>query len=87
VWEQVEVALSSKGRLRILRALAKSPEPPTKYALERGTGLTPVELRRQLRLLVKLGWVEELPSSPKKYRVNVKEEFVRRQAELLSEAR
>jgi len=45
--------------------------------------MMPVELRRQLRVLLKLGWVEELPYAPKKYQLNLKKEFVKHLSRLL----
>lgn len=55
---QFEECFGSVGRLRILQALASSPaQNQTKYALERVTGLKPVDVRRNLRVLVETGWV------------------------------
>jgi hypothetical protein len=62
VYDDIEVGLGSPGRIRILRIMVKRPgECFTKYVLERLTGLKPVDVRRDLRVLVGLGWVKENP--------------------------
>lgn len=78
VWDDVEAGLGSPGRIRILRALLKKPgECFTKYALERLTGLKPVDIRRDLSVLVGLGWVKENPYDPKTYEINMDNEVVK----------
>lgn len=63
-WENIELALSSKGRLRILRKLAKNG-PTTQHQLIKYTGLKTQELKRQLKILLNIGWIEELPYNSK----------------------
>jgi len=65
----IEVGLGSSGRLKLLRALSKSSEGMTKYAIEQ-SGLRYGDITANLRALVKIGWVEELPTQPRKYRIN-----------------
>ncbi|MEM2913436.1 MAG: hypothetical protein QXR06_03730 [Candidatus Bathyarchaeia archaeon] len=44
MWDDIEAGLSSPGRIKILRALLRKPgECFTMYALERLTGLKPIE--------------------------------------------
>ena len=74
-WENIELALSSKGRLRILRKLAKNG-PTTQHQLIKYTGLKTQELKRQLKILLNIGWIEELPYNPKKYRINPNNRYV-----------
>jgi len=85
-WDRVELGLGSRVRLRILRELAlNSRGLLTKYTLAKLTNMSPSELRRQLRILVEIGWVEELPYNPKKYRINPENKFVKRLAGVLCE--
>jgi hypothetical protein len=69
--EELEAGLGSIGKLRIMRALARrKDEAYTKYALERATGLKPVDMRNDLKTLTQINWVKEHPYRPKKYRIN-----------------
>jgi len=78
VYDDVEVGLGSPGRIRILRIMVKRPgECFTKYALERLTGLKPIDVRRDLRVLVGLGWVKENPYNPRTYEANMDNEVVK----------
>jgi len=71
-WEEVEQGLGSVGKLRILRVmLEKSNETFTKYGLEKATKLKPVDVRTNLRTLVRLGWVKEYPYQPVTYKINL----------------
>jgi DNA-binding IclR family transcriptional regulator len=70
---QIEEAIGSKGRLRIVGTLASSPmELFSRYALGRKTGIRHSYIKSDLEKLVRLGWVEELNSLTKKYRLNTK---------------
>jgi len=76
--KRIEKGLSSKGKLRIIRELAKRPENLlTKYALERKTGLKPVDVRANLKSLVEMGWVIEYRYRITKYQLNRKDEIVK----------
>ena len=77
-YSEVEVGLGSPGRIRILRIMIKRPrECFTKYALEKLTGLKPIDVRRDLRVLVDLGWVRENPYNPRTYEVNMDNDIVK----------
>lgn len=78
VWGDIEAGLGSPGRIRILRVLLRRPgECFTRYALERLTGLKPVDVRRDLSVLVGLGWVRENPYDPRTYEINMDNEVVK----------
>jgi len=80
--EDIEVGLGSVGRLRILRKLIRNPDGYfTKYALEQATGIKPVAVRSDLKVLVDLDWVKEFPHEPKTYRINMENEVVKHIAE------
>jgi len=71
VRRRVEEGLGSVGRLRILRILASVEySTQTKYGLEKHTGLSPVYVRRHLKILIETGWVKELKYSPPVYMLN-----------------
>lgn len=77
-WEEVEQGLGSIGKLKILRVmLEKSNEAFTKYALEKATGLKPVDVRANLKTLVNLGWVKEYPYQPTTYKINLENEIMK----------
>lgn len=79
LWEEVEDGLGSIGKLRILRVMLGDPNRAfTKYALEKLTRLKPVDVRANLKTLIKLGWIKELQYQPKKYRANLNNEIVKR---------
>jgi len=81
-WKEVEIGLGSIGRLRILREMIeKSDEYFTKYTLERKTGLKPVDVRSNLKILTDLDWVKEYAYDPKTYKVDMDNEAVRLIAE------
>jgi DNA-binding transcriptional ArsR family regulator len=74
--KKIEKGLGSKGRLRILRELAKR-STMTKYALERKTGLSSICVRADLRSLVEIGWVREFPYRIRKYQINMDDKIVK----------
>lgn len=76
--EMIESGLGSKGRLRLIRALAEKPDMlMTKYALEKRSRLNPVRVRAGLAALVRLGWVKEYRGDLVKYQLNMENEIVR----------
>jgi len=83
-WDQVEAGLGNPCRLRILRTLMRSPSKPlTGYLLQKYTLLNPREVKKHLEVLVDLGWLEETPYKPKKYRINQQNEDMLRLMEFL----
>ena len=58
----IEAGLGSSGRLKLLRYLSRNPEGMTKYAIEQ-SGLRYGDVTANLRVLVEIGWVEELPTA------------------------
>jgi len=71
IGEQLEKGLGSRGRLRLLGILARHPQEYfTRYALEKRSGVRSTWLRADLQALIGLGWVQELPTQPRKYQLN-----------------
>jgi len=82
------MGLGSVGRLRILREMIEKPnEYFTRYMLERKTGLKPVDVRSNLKILIDLSWVKEYAYDPKTYKVNMENEAVRFIAEFFRKIR
>jgi hypothetical protein len=78
VWKEVETGLGSAGKIRILRTMLEKPgQVFTKYGLERATGLKPVDVRSDLKALIKIGWVKEHQYDPKTYEVNMEHSVVK----------
>jgi len=77
IWEEIEQGMGSVGRLKILRVMLQKPkEAFTKYGLEKATGLKPVDVRTDLKTLIKLGWVKEHPYQPRTYKIDLENEIV-----------
>jgi predicted transcriptional regulator len=85
--EVVEAGLGSIGRIKILKILSRNREPLTKYAIAKQTGLRHKDLVANLRILVGIGWVEELQTRPIKYKVNMENEIVSSLVEFFYKAR
>ena len=74
----IEDGLGNTGRLKILRALASGETvSQTKYSLEKVTGLSPVYVRKHLKVLVDTGWVKEYDYNPQVYALNLDDPKVR----------
>jgi len=87
-WKEVEAGLGSLGKLRILRAMIENSNKHfTRYSLERKTGLKPVDVRNNLKILVDLEWIKEYAYDPKTYIVNMENEAVRLVAEFFRKIR
>ncbi|MEM2884984.1 MAG: hypothetical protein QXF24_02705 [Thermoproteota archaeon] len=85
--EVIEAPLGSIGRIRIMKALSRDREPLTKYAIAKQTGLRYNDLVANLRILVGIGWVEELNTRPAKYKVNAENQIVSSLIEFFYKAR
>jgi DNA-binding IclR family transcriptional regulator len=74
----IEKALASLGRLRILRVLMKAPEHAfTRYEIGKKTPLNPTDIRNGMKALVEIGWVKELTTQHlQKYSINMENEVV-----------
>jgi hypothetical protein len=71
--EEIETALGSVGRLRVLAVLVKDPDQCyTLYSLAKNTKLDGTKLGKTIVHLLNCGWVELVEgSSIKKYRMNL----------------
>ncbi len=66
----VELGLSSKGRLRIIRELEISDSPLSLYMLERKTGIRRKAIRSDITTLVSINWIREVQGEVTKYELN-----------------
>ncbi|MCP8322967.1 MAG: hypothetical protein L6N96_02155 [Candidatus Methylarchaceae archaeon HK02M2] len=86
--KKIETGLGSKGRLRILKELAKNPNKLlTKYALERKTGLKPIDVRAGLKSLLEIGWVVKHNYRIVKYQLNIEDETIKQTVEYFRKIR
>lgn len=81
----LEKGLGSRGRLRIIIALARNPEGLSKYMLERLTGIRSKSLSADLSILMDLGWIREESDHVKKYYLRFENEIVKRLLGFLKE--
>jgi Fe2+ or Zn2+ uptake regulation protein len=74
--EIVEIGLGSIGRLKILRALTQEPKMLTIYALQKKTRLKREDIKRNLRALKTIGWVNESRLANAVYTLNRDNEYI-----------
>ena len=76
--EDIENALASLGKLRILRILMKMPNHAfTRYEIGKKTPLNQTDIKNNMKTLVEIGWVKELTTQHlQKYSINLDNEVV-----------
>jgi len=74
----IEKALASLGKLRILRLLMKSPDHAfTRYEIGKKTPMNSIEIRNSVEMLVEIGWLKELTTQHlQKYSINLENDVV-----------
>ncbi len=83
----MEKGLGSKGKLRIIRELARRPEIlVTKYALGRKTRLKPMDVKADLKSLIEIGWVIEHHFKITKYQLNLDDVILKETIEYMRKA-
>jgi hypothetical protein len=75
--ETVEVGLGSIGRVKILKALTEEPRMLTIYALQKKTHLKREDIKRNLRDLKSIDWVNESRLANSVFSLNRDNEYVR----------
>ena len=86
VRRELEQGIGSRGRLRIIAALAsRREEALSRYVLEKKTGIRSNFLDSDLKALLEIGWVEEVRESERlrKYRLNLGNETLLKVLEFL----
>jgi Fic family protein len=75
----VEVGLGSVAKLKILRIMLKRKEHAFSfYELEQKVSVNSVSIRAHIADLKEVGWVEEFPYTPRKYKVNLGNDAIKR---------
>jgi len=74
---EVERTIASPGKLKILRLLMKNPTHAfTRYEVGKKIALSPVDIKRDITLLVETGWVKEIKMAHlQKYSINLDNEL------------
>jgi DNA-binding MarR family transcriptional regulator len=81
---QIDEALGSIGRVRIIAELAKRPEKTfTVYAIAAVTGLKRTDVKANLVHLVAISWVKEYKSIQTRYQINLDNGIVKFWVEFL----
>jgi hypothetical protein len=84
--QEIDEALGSLGRLRIVAELAKDPgRMLTVYAIATGTHLKRDDVKANLAHLVAVGWVDKHAFAPIKYQINLRNATTARFVEFLRE--
>jgi len=81
----IEEVLGRLMYLKVIRELASSPEPLTRYRIVERTGLKFSDVSRVLARLVEMGWVIEHSTRPKKFSLNYSVREVAKLVECLRE--
>jgi predicted transcriptional regulator len=70
---EIETALSSRGKLKILRLLMKKHNHAfTRYEIKKKTPLSSRDIKSDLQILVKVGWINQLNVQHiQKYSINL----------------
>ncbi|MEM2094080.1 MAG: ArsR family transcriptional regulator [Candidatus Bathyarchaeia archaeon] len=76
--DDIEKALASLGKLRIIRLLMREPNHAfTRYEIGKKTPLNSNDIKNNLKTLVEIGWVKEVTTQHlKKYSINLDNEVV-----------
>jgi DNA-binding MarR family transcriptional regulator len=74
--EIVETGLGSIGRIKILKALSEEPRMLTIYALQKKTRLKREDIKKNLRDLKSIGWINESRLANAVYSLNRSNEYV-----------
>jgi len=73
VIDEVEIALSSIGKLKILRLLMKNPDHAfTRYEIGKKIPINPRDIKNNIQALLEIGWLKELKYGHlQKYSINI----------------
>ncbi len=77
VKKELEAALGSKTKLKILVSIAQEKNSLTRYQIQRKSGVNPSMIKKSVKDLVDQGWIKEIDSTPKKYMLNMEKEVVK----------
>ena len=77
--EEIEKALTSPGKLKILRLLMMSPNHTfTRYEIRKKLPLSPTDIKSDLNTLIQLDWIKEHKIQHlQKYSINIDKPIVK----------
>ena len=74
--EIIETGLGSIGKIRIMKALAEENKIATIYTIHKRTHLKREDIKRNLKDLMKIGWIKETKLIHTMYSINRENTFV-----------
>lgn len=83
--DYLEEILGHLTYLKIIKELAISDRPLTKYKITVKTGLKSIDVKKALTKLIKVGWIIEHDTRPKKYSLNYHNPLAKKLIECLKE--
>ncbi|MEM1945952.1 MAG: hypothetical protein QW614_01635 [Candidatus Caldarchaeum sp.] len=83
---EIEETLASYLHLRLIKTLASSPAPCSKYMLAKTCGISQRSAEKILTKLLKHGWILQTPYKPTKYMLNKQKHPVNKLIEFLNNA-
>ena len=77
--EEIEKALTSPGKLKILRLLMMTPDHTfTRYEIKKKLPLSPTDIKKDLNTLIEMNWVKEHKIQHlQKYSINMDKQVVK----------
>jgi hypothetical protein len=86
---KIDKAMSSPGKLKILRLLMKQPDHAfTRYEIGKKIQLRPADIKNDLAVLIEVGWVKEFRlQNLQKYSINLDTELVKQFTEFFKRIR
>jgi predicted transcriptional regulator len=75
--EVIEKGLGGLGKLKIIKALAEEDRMMTVYGLHKKTHLKREDIKRNLKDLMEIGWVDEEKLGNVLYKINRQDGYVR----------
>lgn len=83
--DYLEEILGHLTYLKVIKELATSKSPLTKYRITVRTGLKSVDVKKALIKLIEINWVIEHNTKPKKYSLNYHNPLARKLVKCLKE--
>jgi hypothetical protein len=74
--EIVEIGLGSIGKVKIIKALEEQGKMVTVYTLQKKTHLKREDIKRNLKDLIKIGWVKESKLANVMYSLNRDDHYI-----------
>ena len=79
----IEEVLGHLIYLKVIKELATSEQPLTKYRIIVKTGLKSIDVKKALAKLIEMGWILQHETTPRKYSLNYNNPSLRKLVECL----